>query len=84
MQAPRIRTTVAAAALLSLPLSGAASNLAHPARQVGSASELVSAVRESELDIIVTTPLTELPTLRLSPGETIAAASRLSEAPATR
>ena len=66
MRAPRVRTTVAAVALLSLPLSGAASNLAHPARQVASASELVSAVRESDLDIVVTASLTELPTLRLS------------------
>lgn len=75
MQALKGRTALAAAALLSLPLSGAASNLAHPARQVGSASELVSAVRESELDIVVIAPLTELPTLRLSPGETLRGAT---------
>jgi hypothetical protein len=71
MQTRKGRTALVAAALLSLPLSGAVSDLAHPARQVGTASELVSAVRESELDIVITTPLTDLPTLRLSPGETL-------------
>jgi hypothetical protein len=75
MQATRVRTALAAAALLSLPLFGAASNLAHAGSRVGSASELISAVCESELDIVVTASLTELPTLRLSPGETLGGAT---------